>query len=81
MSENVSVLGDKVVNHVAVLIAMEAEGKPYINKMGFQQIENKHKKCPTVMYQGRFHGGLVTVVLNGKDTRYEIDNVGTTPGN
>ncbi len=80
MSELLSSTNDKVINHVVILIAMEAEGRPYINKLGFQQIENKHKKCPTVMYQGQFHGGLVTVVLNGKDARYKIDNVGTTPG-
>lgn len=72
---------DKEIKNIVILIAMEAEGKPYINAMNLKKVESKVPNFPTVFYEGEFHGGKVSVVLNGKDKRYDVDNVGTTPGN
>ena len=71
---------DKTVKHVVVLIAMEAEGKPLIDALQLHQIPNKNNVSKCVVYQGPYHGGLVSVVLNGKDQKFEVDSVGTTPG-
>lgn len=68
------------IKNIVILIAMEAEGKPYIDAMHLEKVESKIPQFPTTYYEGEFHGGKVTVVLNGKDKRYEVDNVGTTPG-
>mmetsp|Transcript_30616 Transcript_30616/g.33452 ORF Transcript_30616/g.33452 Transcript_30616/m.33452 type:complete len:249 (+) Transcript_30616:42-788(+) len=67
------------IKNIVILIAMEAEGKPYIDAMHLEKVESKVPQFPTTYYEGEFHGGKVTVVLNGKDKRYEVDNVGTTP--
>lgn len=72
---------DKEIKNIVILIAMEAEGKPYITAMDLKKVESKVPQFPTLFYEGEFHGGIVSVVLNGKDKRFEVDNVGTTPGN
>jgi hypothetical protein len=71
---------DKEIKHVVVLVAMEAEGKPLIEALGLQKIDLDNKISHCVVYQGPYHNGTLSVVLNGKDKRYEIDSVGTTPG-
>lgn len=76
----VATFDDKTVKHVVVLIAMEAEGRPLIDALQLQLIPNKNTVAHCHVYQGNYHGGLVSVVLNGKDNRYEVDSVGTTPG-
>ena len=71
---------DKDIKHVVVLIAMEAEGKPLIEGLNLKKIEIQNKVAPCQVYQGEYHGGVLSVVLNGKDVRHNVDNVGTTPG-
>jgi 5'-methylthioadenosine nucleosidase len=71
---------DKAIKHIAILIAMEAEGKPYIESMNLKKIPSKYPEMPSLIYQGEYNSGLVSVVLNGKDKKYEVDCVGTTPG-
>jgi hypothetical protein len=71
---------DKEIKHVVILIAMEAEGKPLIEGYDLKKVDNKNKIAHCVVYQGNYHGGLVSVVVNGKDQRYDVDSVGTTPG-
>jgi 5'-methylthioadenosine nucleosidase len=71
---------EKEIKHIAILMAMEAEGKPYIDSHNLEKIPTKFPHLPCAFYQGEFNGGKVTVVLNGKDKRYDIDCVGTTPG-
>jgi len=67
------------IKHIAVIIAMEAEGKPLIEHLNLQKIQNITPFAPCVVYQGEFDGGKVSVVLAGKDHRYGTDCVGTTP--
>ncbi len=71
---------DKEIKHVVLLIAMEAEGKPLIEALGLHKIDLENKISPCIIYQGEYHNGTLSVVLNGKDKRYEVDSVGTTPG-
>jgi hypothetical protein len=71
---------EKEIKHIAILMAMEAEGKPYIDSHNLEKIPTKFPHLPCAFYHGEFNGGKVTVVLNGKDKRYGIDCVGTTPG-
>lgn len=71
---------DKPIKHIALLIAMEAEAHPLIEHLQLKLVPNKFQFCPLKIFQGEFHGGLLSVILNGKDQTFGVDNVGTTPG-
>jgi len=62
---------------VLVLIAMEAEAKPFIEKLGLA--EQSLNLGPCMSYKGDVGDLTVVCVTNGKDIRHSVDNVGTTP--
>lgn len=72
---------NKVINHVAVMIAMEAEAQPFLKSLHLEPVKWKTNVfLPCYAYQGQMGGGTVTIVINGKDKRFDVDSVGTTPG-
>jgi hypothetical protein len=71
---------DREIKHIALIVAMEAEGQPLIEHLGLQKIDNSSPFAPCVVYQGDFEEGKLSVVLSGKDGRFGTDNVGTVPG-
>jgi hypothetical protein len=72
----------KVIRHIAVIIAMEAEAHPFLKALNLQPYEwSKTVFLPCHAYQGKFSDdGIVSVIVNGKDRRFDVDSVGTTPG-
>lgn len=62
---------------VLVLIAMEAEAKPFIEKLGL--VDQANIVGPCMSYKGKVGDLEVVCVTNGKDIRHSVDNVGTTP--
>lgn len=78
--EKMNISRDAKINHIAILIAMESEATPYVTAMNLQKIDSECPQLSCSIYQGEFHGGKVSVIVNGKDKRYNVDCVGTTPG-
>lgn len=70
----------KNISHVLVLIAMEAEAKPFIKALDLLPFSLVTPNLPCVAYQGVYHNCKVTVVTNGVCVVHNVDNVGTTPG-
>jgi hypothetical protein len=66
-----------VIKVVLVLIAMEAEAKPFIEKLNL--VEQPLNLGPCMSYKGVVGDLTVVCVTNGKDVRHSVDNVGTTP--
>eukprot|EP00192_Tetraselmis_astigmatica_P019023 CAMPEP_0117662892 /NCGR_PEP_ID=MMETSP0804-20121206/8293_1 /TAXON_ID=1074897 /ORGANISM="Tetraselmis astigmatica, Strain CCMP880" /LENGTH=250 /DNA_ID=CAMNT_0005469817 /DNA_START=62 /DNA_END=814 /DNA_ORIENTATION=+ len=69
------------IKTVLVIIAMEAEAKPMVEKLGLTKDEPSRIPPPAtcVTFSGK-HGGLnVHIACNGVCKEYGIDNVGTVP--
>lgn len=73
---------DRIIKHVAVIIAMEAEAHPFLKALKLSPVRWKTNVfLPCYAYQGPMGDhGTVTVIINGKDKRFDVDSVGTTPG-
>ncbi len=67
------------IRNILVLVAMEAEAKPFIEHLGLTLLILKVGNLPCVAYQGTHNNCLVTCVMNGQCARYAVENVGTTP--
>jgi 5'-methylthioadenosine nucleosidase len=71
---------DKVIRHVLIVIAMEAEAAPFIKAQEMRRVENECKHAPCMMYSSDHSSGhVVSLVLNGKCSQHGVDNVGTVP--
>jgi 5'-methylthioadenosine nucleosidase len=67
------------IDHVVILIAMVAEAEPFVTKMNLNPIAAEHPGAPCVIHTGTHNGYKVSVVTNGKDKKFGVDNVGTVP--
>lgn len=69
------------MNRIALIFAMEAEGKPLIDRLGLKRDLNfGDPKLPFEHYLGRFGANTELLVsLGGKDKVYGVDNIGTEP--
>jgi nucleoside phosphorylase len=65
------------VNHVLFVIAMESEAQPFITAMSLQPLSNEIES-PCQIFSGLRNGKKVSVVINGKSSRFGVDNVGTS---
>lgn len=72
---------DKEIKRVLVIIAMEAEARPLFDSMHLPKIAVNVPFAAFEVHQGEHNGIMLTVVTNGKDSRFGVCNVGTTPGN
>jgi Phosphorylase superfamily len=70
---------EKVVNNVLIVIAMAAEAEPLLQKLGLSPIQCAFPNAPCTIYSGCYKGCVVSVVTNGKCSRFGVDNVGTVP--
>lgn len=59
---------------------MEAEATPLLDSLQLNKVSIKVPFAPFHMYQGIYKHQQITVVTNGKDARFNVDNVGTTSG-
>lgn len=75
------------VQRILLMIAMEAEAKPLLDRLQLKevkQIQASMPFAPCVMYEGPYtspsgaHSSCeLAVITNGKDARTGVDNVGT----
>jgi hypothetical protein len=72
---------DKVIKHVLVLVAMEAEASILIEHMShLSPLASTFPHFPHKIVSGPHNGYTLSIVTNGKDAKFGVDNVGTTPG-
>lgn len=65
--------------HILIMIAMEAEARPLLDKLGFSAVEI-HAWAPCKVYSGTYKDTLISVVTNGQAVdKGGVDNVGTNP--
>jgi 5'-methylthioadenosine nucleosidase len=64
---------------ILVLIAMEAEAAPFCEHMNLKLTPCKTPHAPGLMYEGTHRQCRLILVTNGKDSKYMVDSVGTTP--
>lgn len=79
-TETSNTAGEKVVNHIAVIMAMEAEASHFIEQENLQLLDHSPAYGVAKIYQGRIRGCEVTLILPGKDADLGVDHVGTAPG-
>jgi len=78
--ETMASFEDKEIKRVLVIIAMEAEAQPLFDSMHLPKIAVNVPFAAFEVHQGEHNGIMLTVVTNGKDSRFGVCNVGTTPG-
>eukprot|EP01031_Cornospumella_fuschlensis_P024628 gene24629-29756_t len=71
---------DKTVQHIAMVIAMEAEAAPFLKAFDLQPYTFREPMfLPCQAYQGKISDdSIVSVIVFGKDRRFNVDSVGTT---
>lgn len=79
MSTIVSDPPSDAIKHVLVLIAMEAEATPLLKLLNLATIPSTPKNAPCIIHSGLYKGCTVSVVTNGKCSKFGVDNVGTVP--
>lgn len=68
------------INKVALLIAMREEAEPFIEPLNLERVEPPWSaRLPMQLYQGVVHGLAVSLILNGSDPRFGVENVATQP--
>jgi hypothetical protein len=69
------------INHIAIIIAMEAEAEPLLKILNLTEITSSlYASYPCKLYSGTYSEGKVSIILQGKDPTFGVDNVGTVPG-
>jgi len=64
--------------HICFIIAMEGEAKPLINQFKLLLQENIFPSTlPMKLYQNHYRGHKISLVINGRDEKHDIDNIGT----
>ena len=69
---------DKTITSVLILIAMEAEAQPLLDKLKLTKIDRPNF-TESVMYEGVYNNMKIALITNGKSKRFGVDNVGTDP--
>ena len=67
---------DSPIKVVLVLIAMEAEAKPFIEALGLIEVSTMGQ-VPCRAFKGTVGHLTVVCVRNGNDIRHSVDNVST----
>lgn len=70
-------MNNQQIKHVCLIMAMEGEAKPLLDKLGMKVKTILHPKIPAYYYQHQLENLTVSVVLIGKDERFNVDWVGT----
>lgn len=69
------------INHILIVIAMEAEASPLIQHLNLKdEVISAFPASPHKTVTGFYKQVKITVVTNGKCSKFNVDNVGTTPG-
>lgn len=70
-------ISNNPIRVILVLIAMEAEAKPFIESL--QLVEETIEMGVCRAYKGIVGNLTIVAVIHGKDIRHAVDNVGTVP--
>ena len=63
---------------ILIIMAMEAEAGPVIDKLGLKEIPaNPQLRSHFPRFQGEFEGKEIIISLNGKSSEYGVDRIGT----
>ena len=65
------------INQVCLIMAMEGEAQSLVQRLGMEERSRLHPKLPAYYFQRRSGSMTTSVVLIGKDERYDVDWVGT----
>lgn len=68
---------DKKINRIAIVYAMRGEARPLIDHADLQPIEPFDSDLPMLYYQGQVGSASVLLSVNGVDSRYPVDQIGT----
>lgn len=73
--------GEGAIKNVAILVAMEEEAAPMIEKMGLTRSDAPlgPASAPMIVHTGTYNDATITVVQPGKDAATGVNNVGTVP--
>lgn len=67
-------------NHICFIIAMEGEAQPLIEQFKLAPLYDLFPDwIPLRAFQNRYRGITISLVINGHDDRFDIDNIGTQP--
>lgn len=68
-----------MIKKVLLVVAMDTEAAPIIKSLGLQQIplQNTNINLPMQYYAGKYLNLDIFMVINGKDPRYHVQNIGT----
>lgn len=69
---------EKTISHVGLIIAMAEEAELIIEHFGLTLEENKLLR-PGVIYSGSINNLQLSVLLNGIDERYQVNQIGPVP--
>lgn len=66
------------IKHIAILIAMQAEAQPLIEQLNLTEDNADFASpYPLKVFTGEHQGKKLSIVLNGTDARFNVDNIGT----
>lgn len=71
-----SYLSENHTHKIMFVVAMEAEAIPIIHTLNLHELTS-FSNLPIIAYQGKYNNLDVFLVLNGKDPKYGVQNVGT----
>lgn len=64
--------------HIVILIAMAAEAQPLIQRLNLKpEATDFAAPYPHKLFSGQQQGKKISIILNGTDSRFKVDNVGT----
>lgn len=63
--------------HICFIIAMEAEAVSIIENLSLDEVANFAPGLPMRAWSGLYGSDQISVVVNGKDTDYKLDLIGT----
>lgn len=67
----------KNVKKIALIFAMEAEAQPLIEALRLSPVDET--RLPFRYFTGTYRGLEIAIAYNGKDSRFDVDLVGTEP--
>lgn len=66
-----------MIKHICLLMAMRDEALPIISELALKPVELLPDYLPFQMFQGQLDELIVSLVVSGRDPRYDVDNIGT----
>lgn len=73
-------LADRVIGHVAILVAMRDEARGIIDALDLEEVsEVFNDRLPMRCFRGRWRELHISLAIAGVDSRFDVDHVGCEP--